>query len=239
LLQSVRRVAVIGPGLDFIDKDFGFDHYPLQTLQPFAVMDSLVRLGLAEAANLRVSLFEINPLALDHLAQAAARGSAGTPYTLQLVLDKAPPWNLRAQDYWQRLGDAIGASAEPLPAPPQVQNVERRAVQVRPEFVAALAPVSLNAVLQRIDLPEDQRFDLVVATNVFLYYSAFEQALAMLNIDAMTASNGVFLTNDLSGEYSGVRLRRSGVVRAAYSPGQEDEVYIYAGGPFQLQLPPQ
>ncbi len=43
----VRRVAIVGPGLDFIDKREGYDFYPPQTLQPFAVIDSLKRLGLA------------------------------------------------------------------------------------------------------------------------------------------------------------------------------------------------
>ena len=43
---SVRRVALIGPGLDFTDKAEGYDFYPPQTIQPFALLDSLVRLGL-------------------------------------------------------------------------------------------------------------------------------------------------------------------------------------------------
>ena len=47
---AVRRVAIVGPGLDFADKDVGFDFYPQQTLQPFAVLDSLKRLGLAPVA---------------------------------------------------------------------------------------------------------------------------------------------------------------------------------------------
>ena len=46
---SVRDVAVIGPGLDFSDKGSGYDFYPQQTLQPFALVDSLVRLGLADS----------------------------------------------------------------------------------------------------------------------------------------------------------------------------------------------
>ena len=48
---QVARVAVIGPGLDFIDKneDSAYDYYPEQTLQPFALYDSLVRLKLAKA----------------------------------------------------------------------------------------------------------------------------------------------------------------------------------------------
>ena len=40
---AVRRVAIVGPGLDFADKDVGFDVYAQQTLQPFAVLDALDR----------------------------------------------------------------------------------------------------------------------------------------------------------------------------------------------------
>lgn len=35
--HSVRRVAIVGPGLDFTDKAEGFDFYPQQTIQPFAL----------------------------------------------------------------------------------------------------------------------------------------------------------------------------------------------------------
>ena len=43
--SSVRRVAIVGPGLDFVNKSYGSDFYPPQTTQPFAVIDSLARLG--------------------------------------------------------------------------------------------------------------------------------------------------------------------------------------------------
>ncbi len=46
---TVRRVAIVGPGLDFVDKRDGFDFYPPQTIQPFAVIDSLTRYRLASA----------------------------------------------------------------------------------------------------------------------------------------------------------------------------------------------
>ena len=38
---SVRRVGIVGPGLDFVDKRQGTDFYPVQTIQPFAVVDSV------------------------------------------------------------------------------------------------------------------------------------------------------------------------------------------------------
>lgn len=239
LLRSVRRVAIIGPGLDFTDKDSGFDHYPLQTLQPFAVVDSLVRLGLSTVQSLHVSVLEISTSTLDHITRAVARARARQSYTLQLVLDRSRPWNQATLVYWQRFATAIGSNVEPLPLPSQVQNASRRAVRIRPEVVTLLDPMSLDIVLQRQDLPADQRYDLVIATNVFIYYDAFEQALALSNIESMLASGGVFLTNDLMEEYPGVRLRPAGLARIAYSRDQEDQVQIYTRSTFQLQLPPQ
>ena len=49
---QVARVAVIGPGLDFSDKNenTSYDYYPQQTLQPFALLDSLSRLGFKTPA---------------------------------------------------------------------------------------------------------------------------------------------------------------------------------------------
>src|SRR5262244_2963014 len=64
---SVRKVAVIGPGLDFTDKAAGYDFYPEQTIQPFALIDSLERLGLAKAGESQLVAFDLSPRALDHL----------------------------------------------------------------------------------------------------------------------------------------------------------------------------
>jgi len=238
LLRSVRRVAVIGPGLDFTNKDSGFDHYPLQTLQPFAVVDSLLRLGLAMPQDLRMTLFEISVPTLDHIAKAVTRARAGQAYTLQLVLDRTRQWNRNALDYWQRFGSTIGSAAAPLPLPAQVTNADRRALSIRPEILALMDPQPINVVLQRMVLRPEQQYDLVIGTNILIYYDAFEQALALSNIDSMTASGGVFLTNDLSRDYPGVRLRPSGIVRVDYSPKQADQVQIYARSTFPLQLPP-
>src|SRR6185312_11378141 len=68
---AVRRVAIVGPGLDFADKDVGFDFYPQQTLQPFTVLDSLKRLGLAPASgDPEVVLLDISPRVIDHVTRA-------------------------------------------------------------------------------------------------------------------------------------------------------------------------
>jgi hypothetical protein len=238
LLRSVKRVAVIGPGLDFTDKDSGFDYYPLQTLQPFALIDSLLRLGMARSSDLEVSVFDISSQPLDHLSQAITRARSRESYTVQLVLDRALSWNAGALNYWRHLGDRIGSETAPMPATSQIQNVERRAIRIQPQIVTLLNPQSMNIISQHVTAPADQRFDLVVATNIFLYYDRFELALALLNVESMLSSGGLLLTNDAIEDYAGVKLRTVGSASAQYTPSQADTVRIYSIPRFQPQIAP-
>jgi hypothetical protein len=104
-----------------------------------------------------------------------------------------------------------------------------RAVRVRPAVVAAVAPVDLNVVYQRLELPEAERFDLVVATNILVYYDTFEQCLAMANVAAMTAAGGLFLTNNVLLELPGSELRSAGYKTVVFSdaPGDGEHVFFY------------
>jgi len=228
-LTAVRRAAIIGPGLDFADKNYGFDYYPLQTLQPFALIDALVRLKLAHTSDLHLTIFDISSQTLDHLARAIRLARSKQPYTVQLVLDRTRSWNRDVLGYWHEFGNQLGVPVDPVPPPPGVRNVDSRAVRVRPEIVGAMEPRTLNPVLQHLDLSADQRYDLVVATNVFIYYSAFEHVLALLDIESMLAPRGVFLSNDLLQACPGVTLRSTGNITVAYSDraSDSDRIEIY------------
>jgi hypothetical protein len=237
-LTSVRRAAIIGPGLDFTDKDHGFDYYPLQTLQPFALADSLLRLGLSTPADLKISLFDISSQTLDHVSRARAAG----PYTVQLVLDETrAAWNPDTLAYWQRFGDQIGTPTQALSAPPQVQHVRRKAVRVRPEIVRLLEPLPLNIVTERPDLPANQTWDLLLATNVLVYYDAFDRTLASLNIQAMLSPGGIFLSNSSLPECPAINLHPTGNVDVQYSSetGDDDRIEIYSNARFGRNLAPQ
>ena len=51
-------------------------------------------------------------------------------------------------------------------------------------------------MLERLQpLPVDERFDLVLATNVLVYYNVFEQNLALANIASMLRPGGLLLSN--------------------------------------------
>src|SRR5437763_7714135 len=64
---SVRRIAIVGPGLDFTDKRDGYDFYPVQTLQPFAVLEAVARLGLGKAEEVSIATLDLNPAVNAHL----------------------------------------------------------------------------------------------------------------------------------------------------------------------------
>ena len=192
----VRRAAIVGPGLDFADKHDGHDFYPPQTIQPFAVADTLIRLGLADQDELRITTFDVSPRVNGHLEAARQRGDAGVGYVFVIPRNIDMPWEPTLVAFWQLLGLQIGEPVEAVPAPPNAGNVRARAIRVRPQFVRAITPRDLNIVLQRLDpLAADERFDLIVATNVLLYYDVFDQSLALVNIATMLRPGGILLSN--------------------------------------------
>ena len=107
--RRVRRVAVIGPGLDVADKQEGYDFYPPQTIQPFAVVDSLIRLGFADADTLQLTTFDVSARVNSHIVEMGHRARAGTPYVLHLPLDGAVAWTPALLDYFRQFGDTVGA----------------------------------------------------------------------------------------------------------------------------------
>jgi len=197
---SIRRVAIVGPGLDFVNKQEGVDFYPPQTVQPFAVMDSLIRLGLTNPDSVEVYTFDISSRVNLHIEAARKNAALGRSYTVQLPWYAEGRWTneFRASfiQYWQRLGSTIGDPVAAIPVPESAAGFQTRAVKLRPAVVNRIKPVDMNIVFQRLSLPPADRFDLIIGTNIFLYYGAFEQSLARANVSAMLKPGGYLLSND-------------------------------------------
>lgn len=222
---QVARVAVIGPGLDFSDKNeaFSYDYYPQQTLQPFALDDSLLRLRLAGAGGVSMTIFDISSRVIDHIQRAREKARMNAGYVIQLPQEVGRPWPADLVRYWRSLGDEVGAGVAPIPPPEIFQSanggrgLEARAVQIRPGVVLQCQAVDLNIVLERINLTEADRFDLIVGTNIFIYYDAFERSLALENAGAMLKHGGLLLTNDQLPEVPGGSMRLAGLTESPYS----------------------
>ena len=231
--RSVRRAAVVGPGLDFADKQEGYDFYPQQTIQPFALIDSLGRAGLAAAAGVGVTAFDLSPAVLGHLEAARARAAMGGGYTVVLPRNLDQPWTADLVRFRDRFGDQIGKPVAAAAPPANAGRVDVRSVLFPPAVVRAIVPRDLNVVLQRADpAAGGEGFDLIVATNILLYYDVFEQSLAVANIAAMLRPGGFLLSNDRIFELPGGPVASAGQTAAAYMnvPGsgpRGDQVYWY------------
>ncbi len=197
---SVRRVAIVGPGLDFANKEAGSDFYPPQTTQPFAVLDSLVRLGIADPAKIEIYTLDISQDVNLHIEHARKNAELGRPYVVQLAWNTARPmseeYRKRFIDYWQQLGNEIGSPVGPIPVPSGVDALRTRAVKIPAKIVRQITPLDMNIVYQRLALPPEQAFDLVIGTNIFIYYGAFEQSLARANVATMLKPGGYLISND-------------------------------------------
>jgi hypothetical protein len=237
--RSVRRAAIIGPGLDFADKQEGYDFYPPQTIQPFALIDSLGRAGLAATAGVGVTAFDLSPAVLGHLEAARTRAAMGTAYTVTLPRNLDQPWTAELAGFRDRFGDQIGKPVESAAPPANAGRVAVRSVMFPPAVVRAIVPRDLNVVLQRAEPgPGGEGFDLIVATNILLYYDVFEQSLAATNIAAMLQPGGFLLSNDRIFELPGGPVASAGRTAAAYMnvPGsgpRGDQIYWY-----QARTPP-
>jgi hypothetical protein len=229
--RSVRRAAIIGPGLDFADKQDGYDFYPPQTIQPFALIDSLGRAGLAATVGVGITAFDLSPAVLGHLEAARARAAMGTAYTVVLPRNLDQPWSADLATFRDRFGDQIGKPVEAAPPPSNAGRVAARSVMFPPAVVGAIVPRDLNVVLQRTEpAPGGEGFDLIVATNILLYYDVFEQSLAVANIAAMLRPGGFLLSNDRVFELPGGPVVSAGRTAAVYMnvPGsgpRGDQIY--------------
>jgi hypothetical protein len=229
---QIRRVAIVGPGLDFVNKNSGSDFYPPQSTQPFAVIDTLARLGLADPATVELTTLDISPRVNQHLQRARKDAAAGKWYTMQLLSDPSDQWNKDYASgflrYWQHMGDQVGKPAQRIAVPASAGNIWNRAVSVRPAVVERVTPVDMNVVFQTIPLPADKQFDLVIGTNIFVYYNSFEQSLARANLATMIKPGGYLITNEALAGNAPTGLTDALQTKIDVSKGDTEYMYTYA-----------
>ena len=219
--HSVQRVAVIGPGLDVVDKQEGHDFYPPQTIQPFAVVDSLVRLGLADADAVRVTTLDVSARVNGHIGEMTARARAGSPYVIYAALDGAVEWTPELLRYFGRFGEAVGKQL-PVTVPPGIGPVRLRAITVHAAVASRISARDVNVTAQVLPLGDGEQFDLIVGTNIFVYYDRLQQGLAMASAAAMLRPGGLLLSNNALVEVPSSGMRSIGYSKTLYSNREED-----------------
>lgn len=187
--QRIRRVLIVGPGLDLAPRTALLQDAAPESYQPWAVIDALLTLGLARADDLQVVAADINPRVVEHVRAAAA-----APPALSLISgireDDGMTLASDYRDYFAQLGRAIG-EAGPVAS---TRGHLRKAVRVGAAAARTLRAEQLDIVTER--LPGEAPFDLAIATNILPYFDDVSLALALDTIAALLAPRGVFLHNE-------------------------------------------
>lgn len=171
--NKIRRVLLVGPGLDWAPRMGLAEEAPPQSLQPYALADSLVRLGLAAADDLRIDCVDVNPRVVPHI-----NGFAGGARRLWL---RETPGDSEWRNYFLTLGKATGTR-------------KGREITVSVQVAKSVRAWRMNVLTQRVT---DGNYDLAVATNVLLYFNDRELGLALANIAHAVRAGGHFLHNEL------------------------------------------
>jgi hypothetical protein len=171
----LQRVLIVGPGLDFAPRTALVDTQPPQSFQPYTVADALLSLGLAHRGQLAIDCGDINARVLDFIRNFP-RGQR----RLDLYSERG---DAEYNRYFHSLGGAIGRAAG-------------KTLRVDADIARAVRAAPLNILTSRWD----SSYDLVIATNVLIYFNSDELALAHANVAAMLPRGGYFLHNELRPE---------------------------------------
>lgn len=188
--RRIRRVLIVGPGIDLAPRTAMLESGSPQSYQPWATIDALVSLGLSTLDDLAVVGADINPRVVDHL-----RAARQAPPVLRLITGigqtRAVAFSQDYRDYFVALGRSVGSIRQGGKAPAghlaKTVTVSRRAA-------ALLRAETLDIVTERLD---SESFDLVIATNILPYFDNRELLLALSNISAMMSPGGILLHNEL------------------------------------------
>lgn len=226
--RRIRRVLIVGPGIDLAPRTGMLEVGPPESYQPWAVIDALVRFGQSALDDLEVVGADINPRVVDRL-----RTARQAPPVLRLVSGigetEGVTFASDYREYFAALGGAIGTTRPGVAAPGHLSKT----VAVSAQAAASLRAASLNVVTERLD---GDRFDLVVATNILPYFDRVELMLALANIAGMVAPGGIFLHNDTRPEVqedaaaAGLvpeQLREVIIARVAGAPPLADTIVLH------------
>lgn len=188
---KVRRVLVVGPGLELAPRT-GFDDSRLgQSYQPVAVVDSLRRLGVAHA-DLQVDIVDVNAAVVQHFRERSPV-HVDAPLVVGTHLSDKREGRFTAgfMEYLTMWGNAALAADLPM----------RRAADGRWQgrmLVPASVRQRLHAQAANIatDVPSHAAYDLVVATNVLTYLDAARMLMALSVVQRALVPGGVLLHND-------------------------------------------
>jgi hypothetical protein len=209
LPPKINRMLIIGPGLQLSDPDLG-EEIPQESHEPFTLVDSLLRNGLATPGTLEVDLLDINARVVQHFKDAAA---SNKPYELHVVINKEENLARESLGFLHYGQDVLGSS---LPGVQSTKSTEgtshrpsrgslnpapivSRSLSIPPAIVKIFHPFEGDMTttdLRKLRSPADTKYDAIFCFNTLIYLDEKERMLAGINIREALSENGVFVTDN-------------------------------------------
>jgi SAM-dependent methyltransferase len=182
------RVLIVGPGLDSAPRTDLTD-LPPESSQPFAVADAILQLGLSTPS---IHCVDISPHVVGFLQEFSTRPQARVTFLSRRGTSEY-------QDYFRNIGNAIGREVPPNPLWKLPASIQARTVEVQRGVARRITASHMNILTET----GDPRFDLVVATNVFVYFDRPELLLALASIHSLLRDGGYLIHNEIRDDVDG------------------------------------
>jgi hypothetical protein len=209
LPPKINRMLIIGPGLQFSDPDLG-EEIPQEAHEPFTLVDSLFRNGIATPGGMQVDLLDINSRVVQHFKDATA---GNKPYDLHVVINReenAAREELGFLHYGEEvLGRSLpgaqsskpieGKSRRPSRGSLDPAAIVTRSLSIPATVVKMFHPFEGDMTttdLRKLSPPTDTKYDAIFCFNTLIYLDEKERMLAGINIREALAENGVFVTDN-------------------------------------------
>lgn len=209
LPSKINRMLIIGPGLQFSDPDLG-EEIPQESHEPFTLVDSLFRSGIAIPGALEVDLFDINSRVVQHFKDAVATNKS---YDLHVVINKEDNVARESLGFLHYGEDVFGRSLPGVQSNKPAEGKSRRPSRGSLEPAAIVSrSLSIPAAivkmfhpfegdmtttdLRKLHPPVDTKYDAIFCFNTLIYLDEKERMLAGINIREALAENGVFVTDN-------------------------------------------
>jgi hypothetical protein len=185
--RRIRSVLIVGPGLDIAPRTGFSDAVGVQSYQPFAVMDALLRHGLAGRDEMRVAVADINPRVVNWFTRPR-----GTSLQLMLATSVAENDRVRFTDDFRAYFEGIGSGLKGPGVTRTSLGRLTKSLELDSRVLNAVDARTFDVVVDRLE----GRHDLIVVTNVFPYLSDADLLLGLTNLAAMLAPGGILLHNE-------------------------------------------
>ncbi len=178
--ERFSRALVVGPGLEFAARAGFREDLPVQSVQPYLVLDAILSLGLADPAAARVDCVDLNHHVVDVIEEFLQRAPA------RLVL-RETAGDEEARRWWEGAGRKLG---------PAIRGTHAKSVEVKPEWLERVRSARLDVLTERVRA----QYDIIVVTNLLLYFDNRQLGLALANLASMLRPGGVLIHNEVRPE---------------------------------------